>query len=98
MLRRNPDIHPYGLKRLNDTRFLAVQVWEWDGDLYDLRMYLTTEAANGECATRVLRSRYYAVTIDPLLALMQRAVFIETRRPDNVLFQPLLIGRLPHSA
>jgi hypothetical protein len=37
---------------------MAVQLWEWDGDQYDLRMYLTSESPEGACETRVLRSRY----------------------------------------
>lgn len=34
--RRSPDVRPYGLHYENDTRFLAVQVWEWEADQYDL--------------------------------------------------------------
>jgi hypothetical protein len=79
-------------------RFLAVQVWEWDGDCYDLRMYLTTESPMGQCATRVLRSRYYAVTIAKLLELMAEAGFVAIERRDGVLFQPVLFGRRAHGA
>ncbi|HEY9066667.1 MAG TPA: class I SAM-dependent methyltransferase, partial [Burkholderiaceae bacterium] len=73
----------------------AVQVWEWDGDRYDLRLYLTTEQADGRCSTEVLRSRYYAVTTERLLALLHEAGFVDARRLDDVLFQPVLIGRKP---
>ena len=93
--RVDPDVRPYGMRRSGDDRFLAVQVWEWDGDRYDLRLYLTTEQADGRCSTEVLRSRYYAVTTDKLLALMHDAGFVDTRRLDDVLFQPVLIGRRP---
>jgi len=91
--RVNPDVRPYGVRNLDDGRFLAVQVWDWDGDHYDLRIYLTVEKSDGRCATEVVRSRYYAVTIDRLLALMQTAGFVATERMDGVLFQPVLIGR-----
>ena len=91
--RVNPDVRPYGVHHLDDGRFLAVQVWDWDGDHYDLRIYLTLEKRDGRCTTEVLRSRYYAVTIDRLLALMQTAGFVATERMDGVLFQPVLIGR-----
>ena len=70
-------------------------MWEWDGDQYDLRLYLTTEKADGRCSTEVLRSRYYAITTDRLLALMRTAGFSDTQRLDDVLFQPTLIGRRP---
>jgi hypothetical protein len=90
-------VRPYGLRRDGDRRFLAVQVWEWDGDQYDLRMYLTSEADEG-CETRVLTTRYCAVTIERLMQLMAVAGFIDIRRRNDVLFQPVLIGRRPASA
>src|SRR5258706_269008 len=66
--RIGPDVRPYGLRHEAGGRFLAVQVWEWDQDgdpdHYDLRIYLTSESPEGNCETRVLRSRYYAVTIE----------------------------------
>jgi hypothetical protein len=90
--RKNPDVRPYGLRRDGDRRFLAVQVWEWHGDQYDLRMYLTTES-DGTCETRVLVTRYYAVTIERLMQLMSAAGFVDVQRRDDVLFQPVLVGR-----
>ena len=94
--RKNPDVRLYGLQRDEaGHRFLAVQAWEWEGDQYDLRMYLTTESNDGTCSTRVLRSRYYAVTIDTLMRLMREAGLVDVRRLDDVLFQPVLIGRRP---
>jgi len=93
--RRNPDVRPYGLRRDGDTRFLAVQAWEWDGEHYDLRIYLTTESPEGDCSTRVLRSRYYAVSIDRLMALLNTAGFVQVERRDDVMFQPVLVARRP---
>ena len=90
--RVDPDVRPYGLRRTPESRFLAVQVWEWDGDCYDLRVYLTEDPAGGACRTRVLRSRYYAVTIARLLELMAAAGFVDLARRDDVLFQPVLAG------
>jgi SAM-dependent methyltransferase len=91
--RVNPDVRPYAIRDVADERFLAVQVWDWEGDQYDLRMYLTVERPDGSCTTEVLRSRYYAVGIERLLELMQQAGFIQTQRLDDVLFQPVLLGR-----
>lgn len=93
--RKSPDVRPYGLHREGHARFLAVQVWEWDGDQYDLRIYLTSESAEGVCRTQVLRSRYYAVTTSHLLDLLARAGFEQARRRDDVLFQPVLVARKP---
>jgi len=96
MERRNPDVRPYGLSRDAGRRFLAVQVWEWEGDQYDLRMYLTSESEGGTCETRVLRSRLYAVTIARLVELLREAGFADIQRRDDVLFQPILLGRRTH--
>lgn len=64
-----------------------------DGDCYDLRMYFTTEQPDGRCTAEVLTSRYYAVTTDRLQELMHEAGLHEVQRLDNVLFQPVLVGR-----
>jgi hypothetical protein len=79
------------------NRFLAVQVWEWDGDQYDLRVYLTSESPTGACETQVLRTRYYAVSIDRLLSLLGEAGFVGAERRDDVLFQPVLWARRPNA-
>lgn len=93
MERKSPDVRPYGLRNEGGARYLAVQVWEWDADQYDLRLYLTSESTEGVCETRVLVSRYYAVSISKLLSLMAEAGFVDVRRHDQVLFQPVLTGR-----
>jgi SAM-dependent methyltransferase len=93
--RINPDVRPYGLRYEAGSRFLAVQVWEWDNDQYDLRVYLTSESPDGICETRVLRSRYYAVSIEHLLSLLVEAGFVCTERRDDVIFQPVLLARRP---
>jgi SAM-dependent methyltransferase len=94
--RVSPDVRPYGLRYEEGRRFLAVQAWEWHGNQYDLRMYLTSEAADGTCSTRVLVTRYYAVTIDRLLELLGKAGFVDAQRLDSVLHQPVLLARRPH--
>lgn len=94
--RVSPDVRPYGARRdAEGRRFLAVQVWEWDGDCYDLRLYRTVEHPDGRCDTEVLRSRYRAITLDRLTQLMAAAGFEAIERRDDVLFQPVLLGRKP---
>jgi hypothetical protein len=39
-----------------------------------------------------MRSRYYAVTTQTLIRLMQEAGFADVQRLDNRFFQPLIIG------
>lgn len=93
--RVSPDVRPYAARTVGDERFLAVQVWDWEGEQYDLRLYLTRERQDGTCTTEVIRSRYYAVTIERLLSLMEEAGFVDVRRLDGVLHQPVLVGTRP---
>jgi hypothetical protein len=73
-------------------------VWEWDGDQYDLRVYLTSESPTGACETRVLTSRYYAVPFARLADLLVEAGFTDVQRRDGILFQPVLLGRRNEAA
>jgi SAM-dependent methyltransferase len=95
--RISPDVRPYGFRREAGSGFLAVQVWEWDGDQYDLNLYLTSESSDGRCTTQVLRSRYYAVSIDHLFELLKQAGFVNVQRVDDALFQPVLVAQRPAS-
>jgi SAM-dependent methyltransferase len=91
--RKTPDVRPHGMHLdPQGNRFLAVQVWEWEGDCYDVRMYLTSEANDGSCATKILKMRYYAVATTRLMELMLQAGFSRVSRRDGVLFQPVIIG------
>lgn len=90
--RRAREVRPYGVHDDAGRRFLAVQVWDWDGDQYDVRLYLTCEREDGTCTTQVLKSRYYAITIARLTELMRDAGFLNITRDDAAFFQPILIG------
>lgn len=95
--RKNPDVRPYGLRYDGDHRFLAIQVWEWEADQYNLSMYLVSEQAGGICHAEVLRTRYYAIPIARLLRLLATAGFSQVERRNDVLFQPVLVARRPHA-
>ena len=95
MIRRSPDVQPHAMHVEGGCRQLAVQAWEWDGDQYDVRLYLTEERPDGSCETQLLRSRFYAISAGRLLQLMREAGFVETERRDGVLFQPVLVGIRP---
>jgi len=91
--RRSPDVHPHAAHCDGDRRVVPVQVWEWDDDQYDLRLYVTEEhQATGACVTHMLSTRYYAVTIPRLIELAREAGLIRVERRDGVLFQPVIVG------
>jgi SAM-dependent methyltransferase len=86
-------VKPFGARVLNGTRFLIFQVWDFEGDHYDLAFYFVDEdLSTSTVRTHVMRSRYYAVSIATLLALMRQTGFKNVRRIDDAFFQPVLVG------
>lgn len=90
--RVSPDVRPYGSHTVSERRFTAEQVWEWDGDQYDLTLRLTEETPGEPSWNHVFSTRYYAVTISRLLELLAAEGFSRLERRDGAFFQPLLIG------
>jgi SAM-dependent methyltransferase len=83
---------PHGVRRNGDTRYLLFQVWEFDDRIYEVSFYLITDRGGDECETRVMRTQYYAVTIDELMQLMAQAGFQNVMRLDDQFFQPVIVG------
>ncbi len=90
--RRSPDVRPYGSRTEGGRRYSADQVWEWDGDQYDLTLRLTEDAPGERPHTHLFRTRYYAVTIARLLELLVAEGFTRVERRDGAFFQPLVLG------
>jgi hypothetical protein len=88
-------VRPHGLHVEGGTRYLTVQAWDFHGPVYDLTLYLVEDRGGPACTTRAMRSRYYAVGTDTLLALMRQAGFVEVERLDGRFYQPVLIGLRP---
>jgi SAM-dependent methyltransferase len=86
-------VKPYGTRLVDGRRYLLFQVWDFDGEHYDLSFFFVEEnLSTREVTTHVMRSRYYAVSTGKLMALMQEAGFEDVRRLDGVFYQPVLIG------
>jgi hypothetical protein len=86
-------IKPYGVRVDGDTRHVVFQVWEFDGEQYDLAMYFVEDRGGSHGSVRVMRSRYYAIGTGKLMALMEQAGFREVQRIDNAYYQPVLLGK-----
>lgn len=83
----------YGLREDKGTRYLVFQVWDFQGDAYDLSMYfLADDQQSDSPQVQVMRSRYYAISTQRLLRLMEKAGFGNVERLDGVFFQPVLVG------
>ena len=86
-------VKPGGVRIENGTRTLLFQVWDFDGDQYDVSLFLVAEdLASGAVGTQVLRSRYNAVSTGRLCELMVEAGFDTVRRIDGAFYQPVLVG------
>jgi len=89
-------VKPYGVRTEDGKRYLLLQVWDFAGELYDLTLYVIEEdLATGVATTHTMRSRYYAIGTDRLLALMRQAGFERVQRLDDVFLQPVLVGTRP---
>lgn len=93
--RSSPQLRPYGVRRAADGRWIVFQVWEFEGDLYDMSMYFVHEPDHGQPEIISSRTRYYAVDTDTLIRLLRKAGFDNVERIDGRYFQPVLLGRRP---
>jgi SAM-dependent methyltransferase len=93
--RSGTQLKPFGLREEDGRRYLVWQVWDYQDACYDLNMYFLEDDGGDTCRTHVMRSRYYAVSTDRLISLLETAGFTDVRRLDGVFFQPVLIGIHP---
>ena len=93
--RRTPDLHSYGSRTVGDSTYAAEQIWQWDGDQYDLTLRLSEHRGANQPVIHEFHSRYYAVTLATLEQLLREAGFDTIARRDEYFFQPLLIAINP---
>ncbi|HEX7154967.1 MAG TPA: class I SAM-dependent methyltransferase [Thermoanaerobaculia bacterium] len=84
-------VKPYDMRLIDGVRYLVFQVWDFVGEHYTLSLYVV-EDRDGQCTTRVMRTQYYAVGTDKLMALMREAGFKAVQRVDNRFYQPVILG------
>lgn len=86
-------VKPYGARIEGGKRHVAIQVWDFDGDQYDLTIYFVHEDLSSKAVTsRALRSRYYAIGVTRLCELLVEVGFSKVKRLDDVFYQPVLVG------
>ncbi len=86
-------VKPYGVREESGKRYVIFQVWDFEGDIYDLAMYFVVDDRfSEEVVTHVLRTKYHAVGTGHLLELMCRAGFTAVERLDGRFYQPVLVG------
>jgi SAM-dependent methyltransferase len=89
-------VKPHGVRTENGRRFVSFQIWDFEGEHYDLTLHVIEEdLASRNTVIHSMHSRYYAVGTGKLLSLMETAGFENVRRLDDVFYQPVLIGTRP---
>ena len=90
---------PFGVREEGDKRDTIFQVWDFEGEQYAFSMYFIEEdRRSGATETHVMRSRYYAISPDRLLELMEEAGFEDAKRLDDRFSPPaILVGSKPES-
>ena len=86
-------IHPRLVHDIPGGRLLMFDVWDFDGDYYDLTIYAVEDHGLAEAVTHVIRGgRYYCVTIAQLEQLLKEAGFQQVITLHDRFFQPVLVG------
>jgi len=86
-------LHPRLAHDIPGGRLLVFDVWDFDGDYYDLTIYVVEDRGQAEAVTHIVRGgRYYCVTIDKLEILLRQAGFQQVVILRERFFQPVLVG------
>lgn len=89
-----PATHPYGERTRGAERFHVQQEWAWDDPMhYDVTFVIERDSPGGPTTVLRTTTRYYAVSVARLVALMDQAGFVDCRRVDGLIYQPVLVGR-----
>jgi len=93
--REGVQVRPPVLHQQGGTRVMLFQVWEFEGSVYNMSLYVVEDDGEVDPRTQVFRSRYYAVTLEVLERLMGEAGFQAVERLEEEFYQPVLLGRRP---
>lgn len=75
-------------------QIVMFDVWDFDGDTYEITTYIVDDVGRSEAKTKVLRGgKYYCVEIPVLEKLFHEAGFREVTTLRDRFFQPLLIAK-----
>jgi SAM-dependent methyltransferase len=84
------EVRSYGMRQLDGRKHELRQIWQWDGPCYDLTFEI--RAQNPEQLVLTQRTRYLAIPVDRVAALMEQVGFARVRRVDDAFYQPVIVG------
>jgi SAM-dependent methyltransferase len=92
--RGEPATHVYGQRQRGGETFHLRQEWTWADPMHYKATFVIEKQTAGR-STTVLSSvsQFHAVSTRQLLELMQEVGFLNVRRIDDTIYQPILSGR-----
>jgi hypothetical protein len=86
-------MYPRVVNPTDNGQIVMFDVWDFDGDYYEITTYLVDDVGKPTAQTLVLRGgKYYCVEISALEKLFREAGFREVKTLRDRFFQPLLIA------
>lgn len=86
-------LHPRLVHDSPAGRLFMFDVWDFDGDYYNLTIYAVEDRGQAAAVTHVMRGgRYYCVTIERLEELLRQAGFRQVVTLRDRFFQPAIVG------
>lgn len=95
LIQTRPTIQAPSFFGAKDQRRIVHQVWDWDGDEYDVHLYISLEISS-EWVVKHYVSRYHALLRNDLTASLREAGFttVQWLEPaETSFYQPIVIAR-----
>lgn len=90
---KQKQMYPRVVHPTDNGQIVMFDVWDFDGDYYEITTYLVDDVGKPTAQTQVLRGgKYYCVEISTLEKLFREAGFREVKTLRDRFFQPLLIA------
>lgn len=90
---KQKQMYPRLIHPTNNGQVVIFDVWDFDGDYYEITTYLIDDTGKPTAQTQVLRGgKYYCVKISTLEKLFKEAGFQKVSTLRDRFFQPLLIA------
>ncbi|MGE3727646.1 MAG: class I SAM-dependent methyltransferase [Candidatus Sericytochromatia bacterium] len=93
--REGIQVKPYGVRVVEGVRYVIFQTWEFQGEIYELKMYFVKDTGPSGVTTTVMSAQYYAVGLGKLCDLMVQAGFQQVKQLRDGFYQPVILGTRP---
>lgn len=90
------ELNPRLVHHLGDEKVILFDLWQFDGDFYEISTYIVRDRGDADIRTQVVHGgKYYCVKIDTLCELFDQAGFSDVKVLNDRFFQPVIIARKP---